>query len=110
MLYRNIRKKSSGEWVDVLLTVAEGGFSVPESSHRESVAEALGALPGELETVEGTKDKKSGALISLPVAGPSPEKLIREGFVALSNADPDLLTDSQIKELLSFVSKKVLGP
>ena len=47
-------------------------------------------------------------MIDLPIADPSPEEIIRRDFVALSNLDPVALTNSQIKELLSYISKKVL--
>ena len=108
MLYRGIRKKATGEWVNVLFTVAVGTFTIPESSHRDSVASALSVLPNELETVESDTDMRSGVMIDLPVAAPMAEEVTRQSFVALSKLNPDLLTDSEIKGLLSFISKDVL--
>lgn len=70
MLYRNIRKIATGEWVDVLYTTADT-FSVPAESHVATMAAALSLNANELEAVDGDSDARTGTLIAQPAATPS---------------------------------------
>ena len=63
MLYRNIRRVSDGQWVDVLFTVDGDAFSVDEEEHRISVAVGLGVRPNELETLDSDTDQRTGTLL-----------------------------------------------
>ena len=63
MLYRNIRKIATGEWVDVLFTTEGASFSASADSHVAGIAAALSLNANELEAVDGDSDERTGTLI-----------------------------------------------
>ena len=93
MRYRNLRRTSSGQWVNVLFSAADDTFSVPEISHRTQISVALSLSPDDLETVEGDSDARTGTLIAMP-ATPALGTPQRDTFDAASDADKlSLLAD-----------------
>ena len=93
MLYRNIRKIATGEWVDVLFTTAGASFDVPADAHVASIAAALSLNANELEAVDGSSDARTGTLIAMP-ATPALGTPQRDTFDAASDADKlSLLAD-----------------
>jgi len=85
MLFRNLRKRATGEWLDVLFTVEGDTFSVNESSHRSDIAASLRLLADELEVVDSPTDRRSGVLLKLPLpppGPPNPDIELREGIRA----------------------------
>ena len=100
MLYRNIRKIATGEWVDVLFTTVDASFSIPAVSHVASIAESLSLNANELEAVDGASDARAGALIDQPTSSPKPTR--QEELVAIGK---DNWTDAQQKELIEILAE-----
>ncbi len=71
MLYRNIRDKATGQWVNVVFTKEGDRFNVKATTHRASVADALGVNRTSLEVIDSDSDQRSGVLIE---QGPPPEQ------------------------------------
>ena len=101
MLYRNIRKIATGEWVDVLFTTDAASFSVPAASHVASIAAALSLNANELDAVDADSDARTGTLINPPVVDPTPTR--KEELVAIGK---DNWTDAQQKELIELLAKE----
>ena len=99
MLFRNIRKIATGEWIDVLHTTAGSSFSVPVSTHVASMAAALSLNANELEAVDGGSDARTGTLIAQPVVSSTPTR--QEELVAIGK---DAWTDEQQKELIALLA------
>ena len=99
MLYRNIRKISTGEWVDVLFTTEAASFDVPAASHVADIATALSLNANELEAVEAGADARTGALIDQPTPSPTPTR--QEELVAIGKEN---WTDAQQKELIELLA------
>jgi len=99
MLYRNIRKIATGEWVDVLFTTAGASFSVPADSHVAGIAASLSLNANELEAVDGGSDARTGTLIAQPVVSVTPTR--QEELVAIGR---DNWTDAQQKELIALLA------
>ena len=99
MLYRNIRKIATGEWVDVLFTTAGDDFSVPASSHVASIAAALSLNTNELEAVDAGSDARTGTLIAQPVVSVTPTR--KEQLIAIGKNN---WTDAQQKELIELLA------
>ena len=104
MLYRNIRKIATGEWVDVLFTskyVSKAGasFTVPAASHVASMAAALSLNANELEAVDAEADARPGTLIDQPTVTPTPTR--QEELLAIGK---DAWTDAQQKELIEILA------
>ena len=77
MKYRQLRVIATGQWVNVLFTVAgDGGssnvFSTSELSHRTDIALALGLAPTALEVVDADTDIRVGVLLPIPPLPPIP--------------------------------------
>ena len=100
MLYRNIRKIATGEWVDVLFTTAGASFSVPADSHVASIAAGLSLNANELEAVDGNADARTGSLIAQPTNTPSLTR--QEELLAIGR---DNWTDAQQKELIELLAQ-----
>jgi hypothetical protein len=100
MLYRNIRKIATGEWVDVLFTTEAASFDVPADSHVADMAAALSLNANELEAVDGSSDARTGTLIDLP--SPVITLTRQEELVAIGK---DNWTDAQQKELIELLAK-----
>ena len=66
MLYRNIRKIATGEWVDVLFTTEAASFSVSADSHVSDMATSLLLNANELEAIDSASDARTGTLINQP--------------------------------------------
>lgn len=66
MLYRNIRKIATGEWVDVLFTTEAASFNVLPDSHVADMAAALSLNANELEAIDAGADARTGTLLALP--------------------------------------------
>ena len=98
MLYRNIRKIATGEWVDVLFTT-QGLFSISAASHVADMAAILSLNANELEAVDGASDARTGTLIDQPTVTPTPTR--QEELVAIGK---DNWTDAQQKELIDILA------
>ena len=101
MLYRNIRKIATGEWVNVLFTTEAASFSVPAASHVASIAAALSLNPNELEAVDAGSDARTGTLIDQPVVSVTPTR--KEELVAIGK---DAWTAAQQKELIELLASE----
>ena len=101
MLYRNIRKIATGEWVDVLFTTEGDSFSVSPDNHVAGIAAALSLNANELEAVDSGSDARTGTLIDQPVVSVTPTR--KEELVAIGK---DAWTDAQQKELIELLAKK----
>ena len=99
MLYRNIRKIATGEWVDVLFTTEAASFDVPADSHVDSIAAALSLNANELEAVDADADARTGTLIDQPSNAATPTR--EEELVAIGK---DNWTDAQQKELIEILA------
>ena len=99
MLYRNIRKIATGEWVDVLFTTEAASFSVSAASHVADMAAALSLNDNELEAVDAEADARTGTLIDQPTVTPTPTR--QEELVAIGK---DNWTDAQQKELIEILA------
>jgi hypothetical protein len=99
MLYRNIRKIATGEWVDVLFTSDGDSFGVPADVHVASIAAALSLNANELEAVDAGADARTGTLIDQPVVSVTPTR--KEELMAIGK---DAWTDAQQKELLELLA------
>jgi hypothetical protein len=100
MLYRNIRKIATEEWIDVLHTTAGSSFSVPASTHVAIMAAALSLNANELEAVDGDSDARTGSLIAQPTVTPSLTR--QEELLAIGR---DNWTDAQQKELIELLAQ-----
>ena len=99
MLYRNIRKIATGEWVDVLFTTEGASFTVLAASHVTSIAAGLSLNANELEAVDAGADARTGTLIAQPVVSVTPTR--QEELVAIGK---DAWTDAQQKELIEILA------
>ena len=99
MLFRNIRKIATGEWVDVLFTTEAESFSVPAASHVASIAAGLSLNANELEAVDAGADARTGTLIDQLVVSATPTR--KEELVAIGK---DNWTDEQQKELIEILA------
>ena len=100
MLYRNIRKIATGEWVDVLFTILNrDSFRVPAASHVASIAAGLSLNANELEAVDAGADARTGTLIAQPIVTPTPTR--QEELLAIGK---DAWTDAQQKELIELLA------
>jgi len=99
MLYRNIRKIATGEWVDVLFTTEGASFSVPAASHIAGVATALSLNANELEAVDAGADARTGTLIDQPEATITVTR--QDELLAIGKDD---WTDAQQKELIELLA------
>ena len=100
MLYRNIRKIATGEWVDVLFTTEAESFSVSAASHVADMAAALSLNANELEAVDADADARTGTLIDQPSVTPTPTR--QQELVAIGK---DNWTDEQQKELIEILAE-----
>jgi hypothetical protein len=97
MLYRNIRKIATGEWVNVLWTTEGDSFDVAASVHVATMATVLSLDASELEAVDGSSDAKTGTLIEQP----TPPLTRQEELMAIGK---DNWTDEQQKELIEILA------
>jgi hypothetical protein len=100
MLYRNIRKIATGQWVNVLFSSAGDSFSVPADSHVAGMAAALSLNANELEAVDSSSDARTGTLIDQPTVIVSPTR--KEELIAIGK---DGWTDAQQKELIELLAQ-----
>ena len=100
MLYRNIRKIATGEWVDVLFTTEAASFDVTADSHVADIAAALSLNANELEAVDAEADARTGTLIDQPTVTPTPTR--QEELLAIGK---DNWTDAQQKELIEILAE-----
>jgi hypothetical protein len=80
MRYRQVRVIATGQWADFLYASDVEEFRISEDSHRHDVAQSLGLLPDELETVESNEDLRTGILLSDPTKkkGLTPFEMLEE--------------------------------
>ena len=71
MRYRAFRKLDTSEWASALFT-SDGDFTIPELSHRTSIAGGLGLSVDALVTVESDTDPRTGSLLRTPDASRTP--------------------------------------
>ena len=109
IIYRCLRVLDTGQWLDVLFTVAGDQFIVPDLSHRTDVANALGITPDELEAVDSISDQRSGTLLAVPPPPQAPldpgRARIRE-LLAISRSN---WTAVQRAELLELIALEITG-
>ena len=106
-VYRCLKVVNTGQWLDVLFTVANAPFSVPEISHRTDVAGALGFMPGELAVVEAESDQRSGSLLAIPTPPeipPNPDLVRIQELLAIPRSN---WTVAQRAELLELVAREI---
>ena len=101
MIYRNIRKKSTGEWVNVLFTADGDSFGVPADAHVASMASALSLDADELEAVDSGADARTGTLIDQPTVTITPTR--QQELLAVGK---DNWTDAQQKELIELLAQE----
>ena len=99
MLYRNIRKIATGEWVDVVFTTEGDSFSVAADTHVADMAAALSLNANELEAVDAEADARTATLIDQPTVTPTPTR--KEELLAIGK---DNWTDAQQKELIEILA------
>jgi hypothetical protein len=107
-VYRCLKVVDTGQWLDVLFTVANGPFNVPEISHRTDVADALGLTPDELAVVETDTDPRSGSLLAVPSppeAPPDPALVRMQELLAIPRSN---WTVAQRAELLELVAREIM--
>ena len=94
MIYRNLRQISTGQWLNVLLTVDGPEFSVKASVHRDQIAEGWGLAPTDVGVVDGDTDARTGTLLPGPVP---PAPVPDPDLVDIQTALPtwDTLTTAQ---------------
>ena len=103
MRFRSFRKIDTGQWVNVLFTVAGVEFSVPEQEHRGNIAIALGMPPDALETVDGDTDPRTGVLLEMPLPlRPAPTRT--EELLSIPRSE---WTAAQLRELLQFTAREI---
>jgi len=98
-MHRNIRKITTGEWVDVLFTTEAESFSVPAESHVATVAASLSLNANELEAVDSGADARTGTLIAQPTISRSLTR--QQELMAIGK---DNWTDAQQKELIELLA------
>ena len=98
MLYRNIRKIATGEWVNVLWTTEGDSFDVAASVHVATTATVLSLDASELEAIDGSSDAKTGTLIEQP----APPLTRQQALMAIGK---DNWTDAQQKELIDLLAR-----
>lgn len=83
MKYRNLRQKSTGRWVDVLLTCTED-FRIPIKNHLEQLASCTTISASDLEVIESDSDRRTGTLIAQrPVPNVAPEQTLEARIAEL---------------------------
>ena len=102
MLYRCLRVKETGQWVNVLFTVDREAFGVPEVSHRTAIAAALGLPSGTLESVDSNSDPRTGVLLEMPLP-PMPESTRIEELLAITRSN---WTTAQMRELIELIAQE----
>ena len=107
MLKRCLRKVDTGQWIDVLFTVDGAEFSVTEVSHRTDIADAIGVLPGELETVDAESDQRTGTLLKLPAPPASPHSVSHARIAELLEIPRSEWTTAQLRELLQLTAQEI---
>ena len=105
VLFRCLRKRDTGQWIDVLFTEGDVDstpevFSTPELSHRANIAQALGVRPDELEVVDFPSDLRTGVLIEIPPA-PAVRPTRLEVLLAIGRANWTMDEMREIIELLA---------
>jgi hypothetical protein len=102
MNYRNIRVKSTAQWVNFPFSWSgEDGeaCSIPAESHLADIARAVGMVPSDFEVIDGTSDQRDGLLLEVP--GPSVTPTRQEELLAIGK---DAWTDAQQKELIELLA------
>lgn len=108
-VYSCLKVVDTGQWLDVLFTVTNGPFNVPEISHRTDVADALGLTPGELAVVDADSDLRSGSLLAVPAppaVPPDPALVRMQELLAIPRSN---WTVAQRTELLELVAREITG-
>lgn len=97
----------TGQWLDVLFTVAGDQFIVSELSHRTDMANALGLMPDELEAVDTISDQRSGTLLAVPPPPKAPLDPGRARIQELLGIPRSNWTAAQRAELLELISREI---
>lgn len=77
-MYRNFRLIATGVWLNVVMTVADGTFSVTPDVHRAEIALGFGLPAQQIEVVDGLVDARAGVLLEpvpQPPRPPTPEQV-----------------------------------
>lgn len=107
IVYRCFRVVTTGQWLEVLFTVADGQFSVPEISQRTDIAVALCLASDDLEVVETSTDQRSGSLLAVPIASPAPMNPDHARIQELLAIPRSSWTAAQRAELLELIAREV---
>ena len=84
MRYRTFRQRSTGRWLNVLMTVDGDDFSVLAADHQNQIATGWGIAPVDLEVVDDAVDRRTGTLLPGPVIPTPPDPVIA---IAVAAAD-----------------------
>ena len=88
MIYRNIRVRATGQWVNVMFTFEKADpQNTPAQAHITSIAAALGVAPATLEAVEAETDTRTAVLLAVPVPDPLPLTLEQQAWAAATATD-----------------------
>ena len=109
MRYRQFRERDSKEWLDVLFGVDGDEFSIPATSHLADVAKGYGAPEADLQLVEGSRDRRTGPLVSAPALPISPtDSERRRSRAAELQAIPySNWTSAQMRELIDLMAQEL---
>jgi len=102
MKYRAFRVLATGQYTNALMTVAGEEFAVPEESHRQDIATALGIAPEALETVEALTDPRQGDLLALPMPA-----LVLTRIAELQSIPRSTWTTAQMRELIDLMAQEL---
>lgn len=89
MIYRNLRDRVTGRWLDVVFTFEKADSqNVDGDAHVVSIADALGVPPATLAAMDSGVDQRTGTLIPLPTPPVPPDPAI-----AIAIAASDLVAE-----------------
>lgn len=91
--HRGFRRRSTGQWLDVLFTADNGPdadeppeLGSPAADQAADLAAALGIDPADLEAVEDDADPRAGELLEIPVVVSEASRIMdkgRDGYLDL---------------------------
>lgn len=111
MKYRQLRITATGEWLNVLFTEDAPVFSVPELSHRNDIAAALGLQPAALEVIDADTDLRVGSLLALPLPPQPPQapsEVRRVRLRELLALGPANWTAGQLREIAQLTAQEAV--
>lgn len=107
MRYRQLRRRDTGQWLNVLFTVDGDSFSVSKKSHLRDTAKGFGIPESELEVVDNVVDQRTGALLEPPTAPlpmPTESGQRRTRIAELRAISRSNWTTAQMRELIDLMA------